>query len=135
MTQSKSYKSILLAIALFLPTVLVAMTMPTQAFSQEDADYLKELDEEAKSSANLSKKKTPATASTTTTGDSESVSKSELDDIANFEKLLQFERPSTYRFFTRLNHNEKLNVIKDYNTHKKLIRSSTLIFDLYFKRN
>ncbi len=133
MTKSKPYKSILLAIALLLPAALLALTMPSQAFSQVDDEYLKELDAEAKSSVGVSKKSTQPAASTTATGTSESASKSEQDDIANFEKLLQFERPSTYHFFTRLTQSEKLNVIKDYNSHKKLIRSSTLIFDLYFK--
>ena len=131
MTKSKPYNSFLLALALSLPTALVAMTMPQQALSQEDDAYLQELDAEAKRSANVTKNKPQSKNS----GSSTPSSKSEQNQIENFEKLLRFERPSTHRFFTRLTQDEKLQVIKDYDTHKKLTHSSKVIFDLYFKRN
>ncbi len=50
-----------------------------------------------------------------------------------FEQLLQFERPSTYRFYKRLELSEKQQVVNDYYKHKKIPESSKLIFDLYFK--
>jgi len=119
-------------------------SFPTQIVAEDDA-YLRELEAEANTLENLSDKQ-PQTSSKSTTKTKKSRNQSKKSTakkgnlaktqakLDKFEQLLQFERPSTYRFYKRLDLSEKERVVHNYNNHKKISEASKLIFDLYFKR-
>ena len=135
-------------------TVLVGYSGTASAL---DDAYLKELEAEANKTSNF---KSNAHSPNNNTASSNTASKTSVknnakttevkqqikkpsqsqtknvsiqDQLKSFEQLLKFERPSTYRFYKRLDLNEKKLVLKDYNESKKISTASKLIFDLYFK--
>jgi len=120
------------------------LSFPTQIMAEDDA-YLRELEAEAKELENLSDKqpdsgnKSTAKTKKSRTRSNKNTSKRSNSakaqaQLEKFEQLLQFERPSTYRFYSRLDLSEKKQVVKNYSKTKKISESSKLIFDLYFKR-
>ena len=97
------------------------------AIAAED-DYLRALESEADNTSSLTKKQ-----SNNPTAAKSSAAKSNGKE--NFEKLLEFELPSTYKFYTKLNPDDQIKVIKRYDQEKKMSAASKLIFDLYFQTN
>jgi len=106
------------------------LSYPTQIMAEDDA-YLRELEAEAKKLENLSDQQSGSGSnSTAKTKKSRKQSKKNTAKKSNsakaqaqlekFEQLLQFERPSTYRFYKRLDLSEKKQVIKNYNKTKKI---------------
>lgn len=122
-TDAKKGFTILLA-RCFIFTAIIGIN---NVYADDAEDYLKELEVEAVKSATVSKK--PKSDKSKKSGKGNSIN---TEKIKQFEQLLQFERPSTYRFFSRLTMDEKQSVVKDYSKHKKLSRTSKKIFDLYF---
>jgi hypothetical protein len=93
-----------------------------------DDDYLKALESEADDTGSL----TTQQNNNPNPGKSNGVTNSAKE---KFEKLLEFELPSTYKFYSKLNAEDQSKVIKRYNKEKKMSAASKLIFDLYFDRN
>lgn len=63
-------------------------------------------------------------------------SSSKKNDIKiKFEKLLEFELPSTYKFYTKLSPQNQDKVVKIYMQEKKMSTASKAIFDMYFESN
>lgn len=103
--------------ALFTSSPVIAVAV--------DEDYLKALESEADDTGSVAKKKpgNPQSAPSSVEGKQE------------FEKLLEFELPSTYKFYTKLNADDQARVIHRYNQDQKMSAASKLIFDIYFERN
>lgn len=118
---SKNHKRILCA---FMVWALLAVA-PAMAV---DDDYLKALESEADDTGSVT------TNSANNPQGSNSNSKNNKAK-ENFEKLLEFELPSTYKFYTKLNPNDQGKVVRLYGKEKKMSAASKLIFDLYFKNN
>lgn len=57
------------------------------------------------------------------------------DIKAKFEKLLEFELPSTYKFYIKLSPQDQDKVVKIYMQEKKMSTASKAIFDMYFESN
>ncbi|WP_455212210.1 hypothetical protein [Kaarinaea lacus] len=93
-----------------------------------DDDYLKALESEADDTGSLTTKQT---------NNSQAASSNSGNNKAkeNFEKLLEFELPSTYKFYKKLNPNDQSKVVRLYGKEKKMSSASKLIFDLYFESN
>ena len=123
---SKASKRILYAVPILAITLWVLFTgLPAIA---ADDDYLKALESEADDTGSLNTKPT----NNPTPAKSGGVKN---NDRENFEKLLEFELPSTYKFYTKLNAENQAKVIKRYNREKKMSAASKMIFDLYFQHN
>lgn len=88
-------------------------------------DYLKALESEARSTGSLTKKQNRAANTAKPSGAS---SKLKTD----FEQLLEFELPSTFKFYSKLNSTDQIKVVQLYTQEKKMSAASKLIFDLYF---
>jgi hypothetical protein len=124
---SKALKRISLTLALWAFTVWVSLAaVPTMAV---DDDYLKALESEADDTGTLTTKQNTNPGKSANPGGVKNSTKK------NFEQLLEFELPSTYKFYTKLNAEDQAKVIKRYNKEKKLSAASKIIFDLYFARN
>jgi hypothetical protein len=117
----KSHKRI------FCVLLVWALFVTIPAFAADD-DYLKALESEADDTGSLTQNppNNPQNAA------SQGVKKSAKE---NFEKLLEFELPSTYKFYTKLTQADQYKVVKHYNKEKKMSAASKLIFDLYFESN
>ena len=98
-----------------------------------DDDYLKALESEADDTGSMAKK--PLNSSPTTANPAGANSGVNNNEKESFEKLLEFELPSTYKFYTKLNAQDQAKVITHYNQEKKMSAASKIIFDLYFQRN
>ena len=110
------------ALSVFLSSALIfILATPTQTLAQDD-DYLKALEEEASASAKVKTK--PQTKA----------SKKNLAFQERFEKILENERPATYRFYVKLSADAKSSVLKVYTKSKKISTASKKVFDLYFKQ-
>ena len=94
-------------------------------------DYLDELNAEATDTGNLIKqgKQNKNSPSEVNSSDVKSDIKEE------FEKLLEFELPSTYKFYIKLPPQDQNKVIQTYSQNKKMSSASKMIFDLYFESN
>jgi hypothetical protein len=126
---TKALKRISLTFALWAFTVWVSLAaVPTMAV---DDDYLKALESEADNTGSLTTKQTsnPGPGKSANSGGVKNSAKK------NFEQRLEFELPSTYKFYTKLNAEDQAKVIKRYNKEKKMSAASKIIFDLYFERN
>ena len=126
---SRTHKRILRALLLWTvlavaPATVVFAVAPAIAV---DDDYLKALESEADDTGSL----TTNPVNNPNPGNSNSNSKAK----ENFEKLLEFELPSTYKFYTKLNANDQNKVVNHYSKEKKMSAASKLIFDLYFESN
>lgn len=123
---SKALKRISLTFALWGFTVWASLAaVPTMAV---DDDYLKALESEADNTGAMSTKQNAKPGNKANSGVKTSAKK-------NFEQLLEFELPSTFKFYTKLNAEDQAKVLKRYNKDKKLSAASKIIFDLYFERN
>ena len=120
---SRSYKRIFCALIVWV----LSIGLPATA---ADDDYLKALESEADDTGSLT---------TDSTGDPQSGATSNNGannkDKENFEQHLEFELPSTYKFYKKLNPNDQNKVVKHYSKDKKMSAASKLIFDLYFESN
>ncbi len=81
-----------------------------------DNSYLNQLDSEAADSATSS----------------DSAERTKLKQ-QKFEQILKSERPSTFKLYSRLNDEHKIEVVEDYAQKKRLSRSGGLIAELYFQ--
>ena len=104
----------------------------------EDEDYLKELEAEAEKSANVSTSKPNKSNRSGNNPRSNSTNRASGNSANNqrerFEQLLQFELPSTYKFYNKLNSEKKAVVFEAYKRTEKLSTASKIIFDLYFEQ-
>ena len=124
---SRNHKRILRALLLWTvlavaPATVVFAVAPAIAV---DDDYLKALESEADDTGSLTIKP----------GNNPNAASSNSKAKENFEKLLEFELPSTYKFYTKLNPNDQNKVVRHYSKEKKMSAASKLIFDLYFESN
>ena len=109
-------------VCLVLASILV--TAGSLAFAaQDENDYLKALESEAADTGTLPE---PLNTQSAKTRSGNNPAK------ANFEKLLKFELPATYKFYTKLASGDQDKVLEIYNQEKKMSAASKLIFDLYF---
>lgn len=124
-------------------TCLLLTMFNSNAFAEDD-DYLKALEEEAINSANVGnsnsskskRNKNISKPKSVKSNNRKKVVKSgSSDQRKKFEQLLQFELPSTYKFYSKLNEDKKNTVYKAYKRSNKLSTASKKIFDLYFKQN
>jgi len=106
------------------------------ATAADDDAYLDMLEQEAESSAQLSNNPTTS-QKRRPTGKPKPATANPVNKDAQikFEQLLQFELPSTYRFYTKLSLDDQDKVVKVFIKDNKLSSASKLIFDLYFDRN
>lgn len=109
--------------------LMVLVWFAAQSAIAAEDDYLKALESEADNTGSLITKKQTTV--------SPAVNSSRVTSAAkeNFEKLLEFELPSTYKFYTKLNPKDQIKVVTRYDQEKKLSAASKLIFDLYFENN
>jgi hypothetical protein len=114
---------------LFCSLVVCALFAAVPAIAADD-DYLKALESEADDTGSLTQN--PANNPQNAAPPSQGVKNSVKE---NFEKLLEFELPSTYKFYTKLTPADQNKVVRHYNKEKKLSAASKLIFDLYFESN
>jgi hypothetical protein len=121
----KSHKRLLYALV-----VCALFTVPAIA---ADDDYLKALESEADDTGSLTQK--PTNTQNATSPSSQDVKGVKNSAKENFEKLLEFELPSTYKFYTKLTPVDQNKVVRHYNQEKKMSTASKLIFDLYFESN
>ena len=115
--------------------IVTTLSAPSLSFAEED-DYLLELQSEAENTSNLDRNKKSKNRNKTQSKNSKKPKQNTTTaepNLDQFEQLLKFERPSTYRFYTRLELSEKKRVVKEYKSSKKISTASKLIFDLYFK--
>ena len=105
------------AIASYSTLLILLLLLP---FSVSADSYLDELEKEAVRSSKIIKKP--------------KISKTKLEKLEQFTEMLKFERPATYKFFTKLSLEKKNQVLKTYSEDKKLSAASKKIFDLYFEK-
>ena len=108
--------------------ILIVYACVALPVSAVDDDYLNALESEADDTGSMTQNPTnnPQNANS-------SAVKSSLKE--NFEKLLEFELPSTYKFYKKLAPDDQNKVVKLYDKEKKMSAASKLIFDLYFESN
>jgi len=113
---------ILTTLLLFMGCILCA-----SAFAEDDA-YLKALEVEAEKSADVrnSKKKT---------GKSNSQVTADQKEFKQFESAMKSRRPAIYRFYKKLNKEDKSIIFSIYQEDQKFTRASKVVFDLYFDKN
>ncbi|KPJ94530.1 MAG: hypothetical protein AMJ53_05065 [Gammaproteobacteria bacterium SG8_11] len=114
-------------IRMFYALLIWALMTALPVFAAEE-DYLKALESEADNTSSLNQKQ----SNNPTAAKSGGVKNSVKED---FEKLLEFELPSTYKFYTKLKTDDQIKVVKLYSREKKMSAASKLIFDLYFENN
>jgi hypothetical protein len=112
---------------IFCALIVSVLFAGSPAIAAED-DYLKALESEADDTGTLITK--PSNNPQTGTAGAENNKVKE-----NFEKHLEFELPSTYKFYTKLNPNDQNKVVRHYIEENKMSAASKLIFDLYFESN
>ncbi|WP_455198623.1 hypothetical protein [Kaarinaea lacus] len=105
-----------------LLTSLVFVLICSTAYA---GNYLDELASEAESTANVSTHS--------------SLSASEEEEFGKMEALLETERPSTYRFYSKLNPKNKEQAFKFYRNDKsgkenRLSHLQNKVMDLYFEQ-
>ncbi|WP_455205309.1 hypothetical protein [Kaarinaea lacus] len=112
------------------------MTFFVGTATAADDAYLDILEQEAESSARLSNNPSTSQKRRSTSKPKPAAANSiNKDEQIKFEQLLQFELPSTYRFYTKLSLEEQGKVVNVFVKDKKLSSASKLIFDLYFDHN
>ncbi|WP_455206435.1 hypothetical protein [Kaarinaea lacus] len=118
----------LLFVALFSTS---AIAFSTSAIAVDDA-YLKALEVEAEKSADLNDN-----VDTKVNGQTKSNPGLPLDkkELMQFELELKASRPATYRFYKKLDSQEKTLVFTIYKEDQKMTRASKTVFDLYFDKN
>lgn len=116
------------AAGIFLILTLLLFMSFTLSASVRAADdnYLKELEVEAEKSAVVSNKKKSETNSAI------SVDKTEFKQ---FESAMKSRRPAIYRFYKKLNKDDKSIIFSIYQEDQKFTRASKVVFDLYFDKN
>jgi len=112
---------------IFRTLVVCALFVALPAIAVDD-DYLKALESEADDTGTVNQNPTRNSQSGTTKSGKNNAKE-------DFEKLLEFELPSTYKFYTKLNPTDQNKVVRHYNQEKKMSSASKLIFDLYFESN
>lgn len=102
--------------------ILLGLTVISPVLAAE-ADYLSDLEAEAENSSQvISKKLTPEEKELLKLQD-------ELSD------QLQSKRAASYRFYSKLNEDEKLQVLKVFKqTDMDLSKTANLVMELYFKK-
>ena len=91
-------------------------------FAADDA-YLKELEVEAEKSEQVSNKPKSGKAS------------ADLKEFKQFESALKTRRPAIFRFYKKLNKEDKTIIFSIYQEDQKFTRASKVVFDLYFDKN
>ena len=123
-SDDKKSKRFLFSMALL---VLCIFSIDTYAL---DEDYLKALEAEAEDSAKVSNETKPEPKNKTKT---ESTSK--RDEFLKFEAILEFNRPTTYRFYKKLGAEDKRTVFSVYQKDHALKKIGKVVLDLYFEQN
>jgi hypothetical protein len=118
-----------IAFHLFAIVLLLIAIVPSSAIAVDEA-YLEALEAEAENSAHVGSNKAVNGASASKAGGQ--INKKEL---MQFEVELKTTRPATYRFYEKLDDQEKTAVFAVYSEDHKMTRASKTVFDLYFEKN
>ena len=121
-SDEKQSKRFLLPIALL---VLSIFSVDTFAL---DEDYLKALEAEAEESAKVGNEIKPKAKT-------KAESTSKRDEFLKFEAILEFSRPTTYRFYKKLGAENKKAVFSVYQKDHALSKIGKVVLDLYFEQN
>lgn len=111
-----------------LSSLLLLMTVslsPANVAAVDD-DYLRALEIEAEKSALVSKKPK------STNSKSKPAASADKKEFKQFEQAMQSRRPAIYRFYKKLDTEEKSIIFSIYQEDHKFTRASKVVFDLYF---
>ena len=111
---------------LIISTFICCYFLSLSAFAADD-DYLKALEVEAEKSAHLNEKGD-------NTKKNKPVSILNKNEFIKFEKVLRASRPATYRFYKKLNKQDKTVIYSIYKEDHKLTRASKTVLDIYFNK-
>jgi len=117
------------AIAFLISFILMAV-FATPAIAVDDA-YLKALEVEAEKSAQVGNSTKSINGSAQSKGGIQISQK----EMMQFETELRSARPATYRFYKKLDQQDKTAVFAVYQEEHKMTRASKTVFDLYFEKN
>ncbi|WP_455219400.1 hypothetical protein [Kaarinaea lacus] len=113
----------------FILTLLLFMSFTLSASVRAaDDNYLKELEVEAENSANVSNK-------ISNSSNTSSKASPNQKEFKNFESEMKSRRPAIYRFYKKLNKEDKTIIFSIYQEDHKFTRASKVVFDLYFDKN
>ena len=115
----KSKQNICISVVI-LATVGILLGVSTQSFAN---DYLDELASEAQSTATVNQKS--------------QLSSTEKELLEEMEALLRTEKPSTYKYYAKLDKKKKVRAFKAYTSDQsdfaeRLRHLQTKVMDLYF---
>lgn len=118
------------ATGIFLILTLLLFMSCTLSASVRAADdnYLKELEVEAEKSAKVINKKSGS-------GNTNSKASLSQKEFKHFESTMKSRRPAIYRFYKKLNKEDKTIIFSIYQEDQKFTRASKVVFDLYFDKN
>ena len=105
---------------------LIAGSPFTSSIAADDA-YLKALEVEAEKSAHVSD-------ADDTAKQDEPVFVLDKNEMLKFESVLKSTRPATYRFYKKLNEQDKTTIFSIYKEDNKLTRASKTVLDIYFNK-
>lgn len=117
------------AVTFLIPFFLLAV-FASPAVAVDDA-YLKALEVEAEKSAQVDNNTKSINGSAQSKGGIQINQK----EMMQFETELKSARPATYRFYKKLDQEEKSAVFAVYQKEHKMTRASKTVFDLYFEKN
>ena len=105
--------------------LFVSYTLSASVHALDDT-YLKELEIEAEKSAHVINRKKSNNNPAVPIGQKE---------FKTFESEMKSRRPAIYRFYKKLNEEDKTIIFSIYQEDKKFTRASKVVFDLYFDKN
>ena len=106
--------------------VIIFCALSTAALAADDA-YLKALEIEAEKSAHVEDNNEKIKQD-------EPVFVLDKNELLKFESVLKSSRPATYRFYKKLNEQDKTIIFSLYKEDNKLTRASKTVLDLYFNK-
>ena len=125
-----SYTPKTILITLILILCLLSLCAGTTSAFAVDENYLEALEAEAADSAKLNSKN-----SGNKDGANKAPSVLNKKEFQEFESELQNSRPTTYRFYKKLQPEDKTAVFYIYKKDHTFTRASKIVLDLYFAQN
>ena len=113
-------------IILILTLLLFMSCTLSASVRAADDNYLKELEVEAENSAQVTNQKKSKNNSGLSVDQKE---------FKQFESAMKSRRPAIYRFYKKLNKDDKSIIFSIYQEDQKFTRASKVVFDLYFDKN
>jgi len=106
------------------------LLLSTSAIAVDDS-YLDALEKEAESSAHFNENGSAVDDQQKP----KAVSKLNKKEMMQFETELKTTRPATFRFYKKLDPQDKSAVFAAYKEDHKMTHASKTVFDLYFEKN